>query len=101
SSGTPGGTRRFGPAKPNGLARSEKIGSVRNVAPSMRTSMVEWPIHVMLGLFAMAARSYGTMGAAPGRPRSVAQALRRKKGAIAEKPGRERGPLVFPKRVPS
>ena len=81
-SGTPGGTSRPGPANDTGLARSEKIGSVRNVTPSMRTSIVEWPIQVMLGFSAIAFASYGTNGAAPSRPTRDVQILRAKNGML-------------------
>ena len=67
SSGTPGGTRRFGPANENGLARSENIGSVRNVTPSIRTSIVAWPIQVMPGLRWRPRGRSRRAGAAPGR----------------------------------
>ena len=95
-----GGTNRFGPANPTGLARSEKMGSVRNVTPSMRTSIVEWPIHVMLGLRIIATRLKGTRCAPPVRGTSEVHALRRKNGNISSRPGRsiepsaKRGPCL-------
>src|SRR5439155_19320234 len=101
SSGTPGGTSRFGPANDTGPARSEKIGSVKNVTPSMRTSNVEWPIHVRLGFSSMAARSYGTRGAAPSRPTSDVHVLRAKKGRVTSGPGHGRQPAGSVKTSPS
>src|SRR5262245_24972602 len=98
--GTPGGTRRFGPAKETGLARSEKIGSVMNVTPSMLTNIVEWPIHVMLGLRRIALRSNCTQRAAPARPVSEIHALRRKNGRVSPGPGDSRRPARLVKRSP-
>src|SRR5438093_5879773 len=98
---SPGGTRRFGPANDTGLARSEKIGSVRNVTPSMRTRNVEWPIHVRLGFPSMAAGSWGTRGARPSRPTSDVHALRVRKGRMTPRPGRGREPPGFANTSPS
>ena len=68
SRGTPGGTRRGGPAKDSGLARCENMGSVRKVAPSMRTRNVAWPIQVRPRIAAQAPpRRTARAGAAPGR----------------------------------
>src|SRR5437867_9704928 len=92
ASGIPGGTTRFGPANDTGLARAENIGSVRNVTPSMRTRNVAWPIHVRLGFWRIAARSYGTRGAAPARPTSDVHAFRAKKGRVTDGPGHARLP---------
>src|SRR4029077_5811835 len=96
----PGGRSRFGPANETGLARSEKIGSVRNVTPSMRTRNVEWAIHVMLGCSSIAVRSYGTRGAAPSRPTSDVQVFRAKKGRVTVGPGHGRPPPGFVKTSP-
>src|SRR5207249_5381227 len=66
----------------SGPARSENIGSVRNVTPSIRTRNAECPTHVMVGLRAIARLSYGTRAAAPGRRTNAAQILRIKKPAV-------------------
>src|SRR2546422_7334028 len=77
---------RRGPVKEKGLARSENIGSVRKVTPSIRTRNVEWPIQVRLGVRAIAVLSYGTRGAAPGRGDSVTQIRRPKNPSFPKKP---------------
>src|SRR5262245_41035068 len=71
------------------------MGSVRKVTPSIRTSMVECPIHVTLGLCMIARTSYGTRRAAPDRGTRELQALRAKKGRATDRPPRSGGPMVF------
>mgnify|MGYP007079533431 CR=1 FL=1 len=39
----PGGFTRLGPAKVNGLARSDQTGSVRILRPSVCNNIVAWP----------------------------------------------------------
>ena len=45
----PGAWTRLGPAKSKGLARSDQIGSVSTVTPSICTIIVACPIHVTVG----------------------------------------------------
>ncbi len=42
----PGATTRFGPAKENGLTRSDQTGSVRILTPATCTSNEAWPTMV-------------------------------------------------------
>src|SRR5689334_5720754 len=96
----PGALRRFGPANDTGLARGENIGSVRNVTPSMRTSIVECPIHVRLGFATIALGSYATRGAPPFRPTSDVHVFRAKNGTVTVGPGHDRAPAGLTKRSP-
>src|SRR3954447_7966619 len=75
----------------NGLARSENMGSVSKLAPSIRTKNVECPIQVRLGSFRRAAGSYATLGAAPGLGLKLARILLAKNGSVVRSPGRRGG----------
>jgi hypothetical protein len=68
------------------------MGSVRKVVPSIRTSMVAWPIQVTLASARIAAGSNGTRGAAPGRGNQEAHILRAKKGSATPNPPWKRTP---------
>ena len=46
SSATPGARTRFGPAKANGLARSDQTGSTSRLSPAVWIRWLAWPIEV-------------------------------------------------------
>ena len=70
----PAATWRFGPAKPTGEARSEKIGSVSMLAPPAWISMLAWPIQVTAGTIARAGDGVGAQEGEVGRRRAASRA---------------------------
>ncbi len=71
ASASPGGRRRFGPTKPSGEARSEKIGSVTMLLPPTWISVLAWPIHVTEGTIAAPAPALARREASSASTRGV------------------------------
>ena len=101
SKARPGGVTRLGPAKLNGLARSDHCGSVRTLTPSSWKSSVAWPTHVTVGSPRFARRalpSLVTRGSVIVRGETIEAQMRLAKNAVrVQNAGRANAGLVLAK----